>query len=66
MEKQNDITMKMRSVLVDWFVEVGEEYRLNSETLHLAVSYVDRFLSRMSVLRAKLQLVGTASMFLAS
>jgi len=66
MDKQTDITMNMRSVLVDWFFEVGEEYKLHAETLHLAVSYVDRFLSHMSVLRGKLQLVGTASMFLAS
>ncbi|XP_054708179.1 G2/mitotic-specific cyclin-A-like [Uloborus diversus] len=66
MSKQQDITLSMRTVLVDWLVEVGEEYRLQVETLHLAVSYVDRFLSRMSVLRAKLQLVGTASMFIAS
>ncbi|KAG8197818.1 hypothetical protein JTE90_020096 [Oedothorax gibbosus] len=66
MKKQPDITMNMRSVLVDWLIEVGEEYKLLSETVHLAVSYVDRFLSQMSVLRAKLQLVGTACLFIAS
>lgn len=66
MKKQPDITMSMRSVLVDWLIEVGEEYKLLSETVHLAVSYVDRFLSQMSVLRAKLQLVGTACLFIAS
>lgn len=36
------------------------------ETLCLAVNYIDRFLSFMSVVRAKLQLVGTAAMFIAS
>jgi cyclin A len=56
----------MRSILVDWLVEVAEEYRLNAETLYLAVSYTDRFLSQMSVLRSKLQLVGTSSMYIAS
>lgn len=66
MDKQTDITMNMRSVLVDWLVEVGEEYKLHPESLYLAVSYTDRFLSHMSVLRAKLQLVGTASMFISS
>ncbi len=66
MKKQSDITMNMRSVLVDWFVEVGEEYKLHAETLHFCVAYVDRFLSQMSVLRGKLQLVGTASMFIAA
>lgn len=66
MRKQPDLTHTMRTILVDWLVEVGEEYRLHNETLYLAVSYVDRFLSYMSVVRAKLQLVGTAAMFIAS
>ncbi|XP_063236436.1 cyclin-A1 isoform X2 [Bacillus rossius redtenbacheri] len=66
MRKQPDITYSMRAILVDWLVEVAEEYRLQAETLHLAVSYVDRFLSYMSVMRAKLQLVGTAAMFVAA
>jgi cyclin A len=66
MRKQPDITHPMRSILVDWLVEVAEEYRLQTETLYLAVSYIDRFLSFMSVVRAKLQLVGTAAMFIAA
>ncbi|XP_012164882.1 cyclin-A2 [Bombus terrestris] len=66
MKKQPDITYSMRSILVDWLVEVAEEYRLQTETLYLAVSYIDRFLSYMSVVRAKLQLVGTAAMFIAA
>lgn len=66
MKKQPDINDNMRSILVDWLVEVSEEYRLHSETLCLAVQYIDRFLSFMSVVRAKLQLVGTTAMFLAS
>lgn len=66
MRKQQDISHSMRTILVDWLVEVGEEYRLHNETLCLAVSYIDRFLSVMSVVRAKLQLVGTAAMFIAA
>lgn len=66
MKKQPDITNSMRAILVDWLVEVGEEYKLQSETLYLAVNYIDRFLSSMSVLRGKLQLVGAAAMLLAS
>ncbi|XP_073686101.1 cyclin-A1 [Garra rufa] len=66
MRKQPDITNCMRIILVDWLVEVGEEYKLCSETLFLAVNYLDRFLSCMSVLRGKLQLVGTAAILLAA
>lgn len=66
MRKQPDITHVMRSILIDWLVEVCDEYGQQSETLHLAVSYVDRFLSYMSVVRTKLQLVGTAATYIAA
>lgn len=66
MSKQMDITANMRWILVDWLVEVAEEYTLQTETLYLAVSYIDRFLSHMSVKRDKLQLVGTTAMFIAA
>lgn len=66
MTKQMDITSNMRWILVDWLVEVAEEYTLQTETLYLAVSYIDRFLSHMSVKRDKLQLVGTTAMFIAA
>ena len=58
--------MQMRVILGDWLIEVAEEYKLQRETLFLAINYVDRFLSQMSVLRGKLQLLGTAAIFLAS
>merc|ERR1712112_90594 len=64
--KQPEVTPRMRSILIDWLVEVTEVYKLHTETLYLAVSYIDRFLSSMSVQRGKLQLVGTAAMFIAS
>lgn len=66
MAKQSDITHSMRSILVDWLVEVGEEYKLQTETLNLAINYIDRFLSYMAVQRSKLQLVGAACMFIAA
>ncbi|KAK3752615.1 hypothetical protein QZH41_018802, partial [Actinostola sp. cb2023] len=66
MRKQPDINNSMRAILIDWLVEVGEEYKLLPQTLYLTVNYIDRFLSAMSVLRGKLQLVGTACMLLAS
>ncbi|OQR66947.1 cyclin-A2-like [Tropilaelaps mercedesae] len=66
MTRQRDISSTMRSVLIDWLVEVNEEYKMSDETLFLAVSLIDRFLSVMSVVRGKLQLVGTAAMFIAA
>lgn len=57
----------MRFILVDWLVEVVQEYKLSTETLYLAVNYVDRFLSGTAfVKREKLQLVGTAALMIAA
>ncbi|XP_046666061.1 G2/mitotic-specific cyclin-A-like isoform X2 [Homalodisca vitripennis] len=66
MRRQPDVTYSMRSILVDWLVEVAEEYKLQTETLFLAVTFIDRFLSVMSVVKGKLQLLGTAAMFVAA
>jgi len=63
---QTQVTSTMREILVDWLVVVMEEYGLSSETLHLAVNYIDRFLSARCVERSKLQLVGLTCLFVAS
>jgi len=59
---QKDISPKMRAVLVDWLVEVADEFKLQAETLYLAVSYVDRFLTVNVVTRDKLQLLGVTAL----
>ncbi|XP_050211004.1 G2/mitotic-specific cyclin C13-1-like [Mercurialis annua] len=63
---QTDISAKMREILVDWLVEVAEEYKLVSDTLYLSVSYLDRFLSSQNLSRHKLQLLGVSCMLIAS
>ncbi|XP_057468954.1 putative cyclin-A3-1 [Actinidia eriantha] len=63
---QKDVTPKMRGVLVDWLVEVSEEYKLCSITLFLSISYIDRFLSMNALTRQRLQLLGVSSMLVAS
>jgi cyclin A len=63
---QTDITPNMRSILVDWLVEVAEEYRLHRESLFTAVNYVDRCLGKCQIHRHKLQLLGCACMLLAA
>ncbi|CAD6267242.1 unnamed protein product [Miscanthus lutarioriparius] len=63
---QADVTAHMRSILVDWLVEVAEEYKLVADTLYLAISYVDCFLSVNVLGRDKLQLLGVASMLIAA
>nr|GEU71211.1 G2/mitotic-specific cyclin C13-1-like [Tanacetum cinerariifolium] len=63
---QKDVTVNMRGVLVDWLVEVSEEYNLLPESLYLTISYIDRYLSLNVLNRQRLQLLGVSSMLIAS
>lgn len=65
MERQIHISKWMRSLLVDWMVEVQETFELNHETLYLAVKIVDLFLCKELINKDKLQLLGAAALFIA-
>ena len=66
MLNQSEINEKMRYILIDWLVEVHLKFKLLPETMSLAVNLVDRFLSKHSIGRDNLQLVGITCMFLAA
>lgn len=55
----------MRGVLIDWLVDVSIHFDLMTDTLHFAVSYIDRTLSTLEIEKTKLQLVGVTCMKLA-
>lgn len=61
---QVHITKLMRSLLIDWMVEIQESFELNHETLYLGVKLVDFYLSRMPVDKKNLQCVGAAAMLI--
>ncbi|XP_049851612.1 G2/mitotic-specific cyclin-B3 isoform X1 [Schistocerca gregaria] len=66
MERQTSINTAMRALLVDWLVEIQENFELNHETLYLAVKLTDIYLSKVTVSKETLQLVGAAAIFIAS
>jgi hypothetical protein len=39
-----EVTPKMRCVLVDWLIEVHEQFHLMQETLYMTIAIIDRFL----------------------
>ncbi|GFP83685.1 cyclin-a1-1 [Phtheirospermum japonicum] len=63
---QKDINASMRAILIDWLVEVVEEYMLVPDTLYLTVNYIDRYLSGNLMDRQRLQFLGVACMMIAS
>jgi hypothetical protein len=66
MDRQAEITDRMRKILIDWLMDVITEFRLHPETFSLAVDIIDRFLFFYSVPRTKLQLVGVTAVLIAS
>jgi len=63
--QQHEITETMRSILVDWLVEVQESFELNHETLYTAVKITDLYLSKKQVKKEDLQLVGVTACLIA-
>lgn len=67
METRTDITPQMRSILVDWLVEVQECFELYHETLYLGVKLFDHFLDQTpNIKRDELQLVGATTLIISS
>lgn len=66
MDLQTEIQWSMRSVLMDWLIQVHHRFSLLPETLFLCVNYIDRFLSCKIVSLGKLQLVGATAIFVAA
>uniref|UniRef100_A0A1J3IBP5 Cyclin-B1-3 n=1 Tax=Noccaea caerulescens TaxID=107243 RepID=A0A1J3IBP5_NOCCA len=66
MQTQPEINEKMRSILIDWLVEVHIKFDLSPETLYLTINLIDRFLSLKTVPRRELQLLGVSALLIAS
>ncbi|XP_034159240.1 G2/mitotic-specific cyclin-B3 isoform X1 [Pangasianodon hypophthalmus] len=65
MDSQPSLNPNMRAILVDWLVEVQENFELNHETLYLAVKMTDHYLAVAPASRESLQLIGSTAMLLA-
>ncbi|KAL7529687.1 hypothetical protein ACHAXR_003093 [Thalassiosira sp. AJA248-18] len=66
MKDQQFINERMRSILVDWLVEVHMKFKLVPETLYLAVNIIDRYLAKTEVSRPRFQLLGVTALMIAS
>lgn len=65
-ETQMHINEKMRSILVDWLIEVHMKFKLVPETLFLTVNLIDRYLEREAITRSNLQLLGVSCLLIAT
>jgi hypothetical protein len=65
--RQRNLKWQMRAILLDWMSEVCSDYLFKRETFHIALNYVDRYLSsKADIEKGTLQLVGLTALFLAA
>ena len=65
MGRQSEINEKMRSILVDWFIDVHFKFGFTDETLFMTVSIIDRYLSVEQITRTNFQLLGITALMIA-
>jgi cyclin-A len=63
---QLEVTHHMRAVLVDWIVDVAEEFSMQLRSVHLSVVLLDTVLRLLRIRRVDFQLVGCTCLCLAS
>ena len=46
LEWQNYINLNMRSILLNWLMQVSYDFKFKRDTYYYAMNYVDRYLSK--------------------
>jgi hypothetical protein len=58
---------EFRAILLDWLMELCEEFAFKRDTFHYTVNYIDRFLSKnTNITKASLQLIGVSCLSIAA
>ena len=65
MTDQNEINEQMRSILIDWIIDVHFKFQFRDETLFMTILIIDRFCTIRQISRIKLQLLGVTAMMIA-
>jgi cyclin B len=65
METQKEINEQMRSILVDWIIDVHHKFGFTDETLFMTILIIDRYCSIENITRIKYQCLGITSLMIA-
>ncbi len=65
MKSQIDINQQMRSILVDWIIEIHNSFHFKIKTLFQTVYIIDLYLSYEIIEKRNFQLLGIASLLIA-
>ncbi|KAL7418122.1 cyclin-like protein [Mrakia frigida] len=66
MDMQPELQWYMRPYLVEFLVEIHQQFRLRPEVLYLSLNIVDRYVSKRVVFKKHYQLVGCAALWIAA
>ncbi|GLV40751.1 Cyclin E [Carabus blaptoides fortunei] len=65
--RMKNFNANMRSILIDWMMEICSVYRMQRNTFHLAMDYLDRYIGRVETVPSnRLQLLGITCIFIAA
>jgi hypothetical protein len=64
--RQNEINQSMRSILIDWIIDVVNNFNYKDETLYNTIYIIDNYLSKKIIERKNFQLLGITSLLIAS
>ena len=64
-KSQKEINLQMRSILVDWIIDVHYKFGFTDETFFMTIFTIDRYISTKQISRIKFQLLGITAMLLA-
>ena len=63
---QYEISPNMRSILIDWIININFQFKFKEETLYTAIYIIDGYLSKKYIKQKNLQLLGVSSLLIAS
>lgn len=56
----------MRSIVIDWLIDVHRKFKMRMETLFISIAMLDRYLEKNQIRKEIFQLVATACLFIAA
>lgn len=63
---QTEINQTMRSILIDWLIDVHNKFGFKEGTIYITIYIIDSYLSKKFIQRKRFQLLGITSLIIAS
>lgn len=65
-EYQKEINQSMRSILIDWLIDIHNKFNFKQETLYMTIYIMDSYLSKKIIERKRFQLLGITALLIST